>query len=92
LNVLATITDNKIYQSGGFGTAKVISAQDYFAFGATMPSRSYQDGGYGKYRYGFNGKEEDGDFGSEAYDFGARIYNPVIGRFQRSGNFLKTSL
>jgi RHS repeat-associated protein len=72
-NVLATITDNKIYQSGGFSTAKVISAQDYFAFGATMPSRSYQDAGYGKYRYGFNGKEDDGEGGFQ--DYGMRAYS-----------------
>ncbi|MEM6362015.1 MAG: RHS repeat-associated core domain-containing protein [Bacteroidota bacterium] len=35
------------------------------------------------YRYGFNGKEKDdnGEFGNTHYDFGARIYNPTIGRF-----------
>ncbi len=37
-----------------------------------------------KYRYGFNGQEKDdeGEFGDLThYDFGARIYNPGIGRF-----------
>ena len=35
------------------------------------------------YRYGFNGKEKDqnGEFGLNSYDYGARIYNPAIGRF-----------
>ena len=36
------------------------------------------------YRYGFNGKEkdEDGEFGNLThYDYGARIYNPSIGRW-----------
>ena len=37
-----------------------------------------------QYRYGFNGKEKDqnGEFGSITnYDYGARIYNPAIGRW-----------
>jgi RHS repeat-associated protein len=35
------------------------------------------------YRYGFNGKEKDdkGEWGMTQYDFGARIYNPAIGKF-----------
>jgi RHS repeat-associated protein len=75
-NILATITDNKIYQTNG-SPAKVISGTDYYAFGAAMPSRSYQDAGYSKYRYGFNGKENDDDF----QDYGMRIYKPEIGKF-----------
>src|SRR5438270_8727694 len=37
----------------------------------------------GAYRYGFNGKERDWeDYGDgNQYDYGARIYNPTIGRF-----------
>jgi RHS repeat-associated protein len=35
------------------------------------------------YRYGFNGKEKDAEFFAEngCYDFGTRIYEPVIGRW-----------
>lgn len=35
------------------------------------------------YRYGFNGKEKDAsdEWGSMSYDYGFRIYNPIIGRF-----------
>jgi RHS repeat-associated protein len=35
------------------------------------------------YRYGFNGKEKDqnGEWGMTAYDYGFRIYNPGIGKF-----------
>ncbi|MEQ8477232.1 RHS repeat-associated core domain-containing protein [Fulvivirga sp.] len=35
------------------------------------------------YRYGFNGKEKDqtGEWGLNAYDYGFRIYNPALGRF-----------
>lgn len=34
-----------------------------------------------EYRFGFNGKEKDGDAASEHYDFGARLYNPTLGRW-----------
>jgi uncharacterized protein YvpB len=40
----------------------------------------------GAYRYGFNGKEKDGDFGSN-YDYGFRIYNaPWIQLINATGN------
>jgi RHS repeat-associated protein len=44
-----------------------------------MPGRS---GGAG-YRHGFNGKENDKDFGNAQLiqDYGFRIYNPAIGKF-----------
>ena len=38
-----------------------------------MPSRSYQDAGYSKYRYGFNGKEDDAE--GSFQDYGMRAYN-----------------
>jgi RHS repeat-associated protein len=44
---------------------------------------SLGDGGIKTYRYGFNGKEMDNETygqGNE-YDFGARIYNPRLGRW-----------
>jgi RHS repeat-associated protein len=44
-----------------------------------MPSRSYQDGGYGKYRWGFNGKEDDEEGGFQ--DYGMRGYLQKVGRF-----------
>lgn len=46
-----------------------------------MPGRSYSSGN--AYRYGFNGKERDNDFKGEgnSYDFGARIYDPRLGRW-----------
>jgi hypothetical protein len=37
----------------------------------------------GGYRYGFNGKENDGEVSGEGnqYDYGFRIYNPRLGGF-----------
>ncbi|PKP48080.1 MAG: hypothetical protein CVT95_04790 [Bacteroidetes bacterium HGW-Bacteroidetes-12] len=46
-----------------------------------MPTETYnfREG----YRYGFNGKEKDGEIQGEgnSYDYGFRIYNPRLGRF-----------
>ncbi len=47
-----------------------------------VPDEAY-DPGLVAYRYGFNGKEKDqvGEWGLNAYDYGFRIYNPALGRF-----------
>lgn len=54
--------------------------RDYYPFGALMPGRS---GGTSDTRYGFNGMEKDDELKGEgnSYDFGARIYDPRLGRF-----------
>ncbi len=46
----------------------------------TQPGRQYNSPNY---RYGFNGKEKDnkGEFGNPHYNFGARIYDPTLGKF-----------
>ena len=61
-------------------SADFISYTDYYPFGTQMPGRSLNAGDY---RYGFNGKEKDqsGEFGLTAYDYGFRIYNPALGKF-----------
>jgi RHS repeat-associated protein len=59
--------------------ATVVSAVDYYPFGSAMAGRKYNQG---TYRYGFNGKEEDSEWGSQMIqDYGFRIYNPTIGKF-----------
>lgn len=57
---------------------QIVSLKDYYPFGAVMKGRSYTASG-GKYRYGFNGKEYDEE--SEYSDFGARLYDAGLGRF-----------
>jgi len=49
-------------------------------FGAPMPGRSFNSNSY---KYGFNGKEKDDEVkgNGNSYDFGARIYDPRIGRW-----------
>ncbi|MFK7059864.1 hypothetical protein V3Q90_06970 [Flavobacterium oreochromis] len=52
----------------------------YYPFGSLVPNRHGSSKPNG-YRYGFNGKEDDQIKGEgNSYDFGARIYDPRIGR------------
>jgi RHS repeat-associated protein len=44
-----------------------------------MPGRSFSNGN--KYRYGFNGKENDKDAGEGIQDYGMRIYDNRLGKF-----------
>ncbi|GAA4843370.1 RHS repeat-associated core domain-containing protein [Algivirga pacifica] len=50
------------------------------SFGQQIQARSFTTDAY---RYGFNGKENDKDFGNAQLiqDYGFRLYNPGIGRF-----------
>jgi len=84
--VLITISDKKIGVSSNGTTidyynADVVTASDYYPGGMQMPGRKYSNGS--SYRYGFNGKENDNDVKGEgnSLDFGARIYDPRIGRW-----------
>ncbi len=89
-NVLVTVSDRKIgvdaidpVNNDGivdFYEAEVLSANDYYPFGWSMPGRQFA--GSEKYRFGFNGKENDSEWGSQVIqDYGFRIYNPSIGKF-----------
>ena len=87
-NVLVTISDKKIgvdNNSDGiidYYNADVITANDYYPFGSQMPGRKYSQANT-KYRYGFNGKENDNEVKGEGnqQDYGMRIYDPRLGRF-----------
>jgi hypothetical protein len=55
-NVMAVVTDRRfVHSSGGFATAEVVSATDYFVFGSAMPSREYNGSAYD---FGFNTQME----------------------------------
>jgi len=68
--------ENLSLDSNTIAMADIVSATDYYAFGSTMPGRSFQSGGY---RFGFNGKESDGE--TQTQDYGMRIYDYRLGRF-----------
>lgn len=84
-NVLVVLADFKVPVTDGTTTsfkAIVVSANDYYPFGMVMEGRKYYDPNY-DYRYGFNGKEDDKDFGDKQLiqDYGFRLYNPAIAKF-----------
>ena len=57
------------------------STTDYSAFGVELTGRNFNSKAS---RFGFNGKEKDDEVFSSAgtsYDYGARMYDPRLGRF-----------
>jgi RHS repeat-associated protein len=61
--------------------ATLVSLADYYPFGMQMAQRNLSPVNY---RFGFNGKEKDSEPYGEGneYDYGFRMYDPRIGRFQ----------
>ncbi|WP_343898886.1 RHS repeat-associated core domain-containing protein [Chitinophaga japonensis] len=86
-NVMAVVSDKKKSVDENtdgvvdYYNADVVSANDYYPFGMLQPGRHYSAGD--KYRYGYNGKENDNEIKGEGnqQDYGMRIYDPRLGRF-----------
>jgi len=62
------------------GSGDVITTDDYYPFGMQMPGRSYNIA-INSDIYKFSGKELDEENGLDWYYFGARYYDPKIGRW-----------
>jgi RHS repeat-associated protein len=60
-------------QNPSTGAIAILQKDDYFAFGKRDPKQS------GPNKYLYNGKELQEELGT--YDYGARFYDPVIGRW-----------
>lgn len=73
------IGDATLIDAGDYFSPKVVSFADYYAFGSTMPGRSFSSDSY---RYGFNGMEKDDEIkgNGNSYDMGARLYDPRLVR------------
>jgi RHS repeat-associated protein len=83
-NVLVTVSDKPVYKvSSGtiYFQPEVSSISDYYPFGAPIQGRSAAFGG--EYRFGFNGKENDGEVNGEgnSYAFEYRIHDARLGRW-----------
>jgi RHS repeat-associated protein len=82
-NVCAVVTGRLLDGNGG-GTpkqAELVSAQGYEAFGSLLPGRNYSSS---TYAFGFNGMRKDDEIHGAtgtSYDFGARLYDPRVGRW-----------
>jgi hypothetical protein len=79
-NVLAVVSDKKkgVDENGDgvidYYNADVVSANDYYPFGSLMPGRTFSSNN-NKYRYGFNGKENDNEVKGEGnqQDYGMSV-------------------
>lgn len=86
-NVLMVISDRRegmnCTMAGNTYTyyvADILVATDYYPFGSPMPGREWNSTASVN---GFNGMRKDDEWqgAGNAYDFGARIYDPRLGRF-----------
>jgi RHS repeat-associated protein len=86
-NVLTVVSDRKLPIPNGTNPNQIdrfrpdiLTSTDYYAFGAPMPGRQFNNGSY---RYGFNGKENDNEVKGTGnqQDYGMRIYDTRLGRF-----------
>jgi len=58
-------------------SGNTVQSTDYYPFGAYLAESTNQE----KQPYKYNGKEFDHFAGLNLYDYGARFYDPLIGRF-----------
>jgi RHS repeat-associated protein len=80
--VMVVHSDKRIAVTDGQGQvlsyrAEVLSITDYYPFGMALAERTVTTAE--GYRYGFNGKEDDDEWGIQ--DYGFRLYNPSIAKF-----------
>jgi RHS repeat-associated protein len=61
------------------GGTEVVQENSYYPFGAPIADLSWSPKSTN--RYGYNGKEHIKEFDLDWVDYGARFYNPIIGRF-----------
>jgi RHS repeat-associated protein len=68
------VVTNSIYE------ATVVMKSDYYPFGMQMPGRTATPDNY---RFGYNGMEKDPEMKGDgnSYDYGARMYDPRLGRW-----------
>ena len=63
------------------GLPQVMEYQHYYPFGMQLEALGYTSGNDLKNNYLYNGKELQEDYNLNWYDYGARMYDPVIGRW-----------
>jgi RHS repeat-associated protein len=62
-------------------TGTVLQDNNYYPFGMAISGLTFSESFTPDNKYLYNGKELQEDFGLEWYDYGARFYDPQIGRW-----------
>nr|WP_306822330.1 RHS repeat-associated core domain-containing protein [Empedobacter falsenii] len=69
------------YQKEVNGTLKVLEENNYYPFGLKHSGYTPLTTGNQNYKYKYNGKELQDELSLNLYDYGARNYDPAIGRW-----------
>ncbi len=69
------------YQKESNGSLKVLEENNYYPFGLKHQGYNSTNLANANYKYKYNGKELQDDFNINLYDYGARNYDPAIGRW-----------
>jgi len=69
------------YQKESNGTLKVLEENNYYPFGLKHTGYNNTNVANPNYKYKYNGKELQDEFNINLYDYGARNYDPAIGRW-----------
>ena len=70
----------------GDNSLDILQNNQYYAFGMSMYGE-WSKQGMSDNDYKYNGKELNGELGLRLYDYGARFYDPAIGRFPSVDRF-----
>nr|WP_317632006.1 DUF6443 domain-containing protein [uncultured Flavobacterium sp.] len=69
-------------KDGIIQVTEIIDQTDYYPFGLKHNNNALADySAVNKYKYAYNGKELNDELGVDLYDFGARNYDPALGRW-----------
>ena len=76
-----TLGNTRLTVQDSSGIAAIKQENHYYPFGMVIAGQSWQSTNYLENRYLYNGKEFQDNLGLDWYDYGARFYDALIGRW-----------